>query len=339
MLFAKNISEDICFSGFCIRFRPNREIVDPSYLFYMLKSAYCKKQYTPSQQTNITNLSQEALGGVMVPMLESTEEQSQAVKILVDIDSKLDINNHICNELEAMAKTLYEYWFVQFDFPDKKGNPYRTSGGEMEWNKTLGRKIPKGWEAVCLSHVMRCETDSINTKSFPEALMEHYSIPAYDDGCYPSFELGNEIDSGKYVVPKDAILVSKLNPHFKRVWDPLRISDMAICSTEFMVFVTEDREIRPFCHSVLNSENYYQYLVKNAISSTGSRKRVQPETAAKYYFPFPDYEIVERFTKLYAPILKKQKSIYKENYELSKVRDDLLPVITNRQAIITVRKN
>lgn len=75
------------------------------------------------------------------------EEQETLISSVYAIDSKIRLNDRICSELEAMAKSLYDYWFVQFDFPDGNGKPYRTSGGEMEWNEQLKREIPKGWEA------------------------------------------------------------------------------------------------------------------------------------------------------------------------------------------------
>ena len=151
-MYIYGITEPICYSGFCIAFRPDVTLVCPEYLFYALRAPFCKKQYSYSQQTNITNLSQGVLGAVEVP-IPDLDTQRKLDKILFALDQKISLNTHICSELESMAKTLYDYWFVQFDFPDENGRPYRASGGEMVWNPQLKREIPKGWESGKLSDI------------------------------------------------------------------------------------------------------------------------------------------------------------------------------------------
>ena len=151
-MYIYGITEPICYSGFCIAFRPDVTLVCPEYLFYALRAPFCKKQYSYSQQTNITNLSQGVLGAVEVP-IPDLDTQRKLAKILFALDQKISLNTHICSELESMAKTLYDYWFVQFDFPDENGRPYRASGGEMVWNPQLKREIPKGWESGKLSDI------------------------------------------------------------------------------------------------------------------------------------------------------------------------------------------
>ena len=78
--------------------------------------------------------------------------QDKIVKVLDDLDAKIELNNKINAELEAMARTLYEYWFVQFDFPDENGKPYKSSGGKMAYNEQLKREIPEGWEVKTLTN-------------------------------------------------------------------------------------------------------------------------------------------------------------------------------------------
>ena len=151
-MYIYGITEPICYSGFCIAFRPDVTLVCPEYLFYALRAPFCKKQYSYSQQTNITNLSQGVLGAVEVP-IPDLDTQRKLAKILFALDQKISLNTHICSELESMAKTLYDYWFVQFDFPDENGRPYRASGGEMVWNPQLKREIPKGWEAGTIGQI------------------------------------------------------------------------------------------------------------------------------------------------------------------------------------------
>src|SRR6185369_1309549 len=97
--------------------------------------------------------------------------QDKIVSVLSALDTKIDLNNRINAELEAMAKTLYDYWFVQFNFPDKNGKPYKSSGGKMVWNKELKREIPEGWEVKKLGTVLDTSlggTPSTHNKSFWE---------------------------------------------------------------------------------------------------------------------------------------------------------------------------
>ena len=332
-MFIREVKEPVCYSGFCIALRPNVDVVYPEYLFYVLRAPFCKKQYSYSQQTNITNLSQGVLGDVDVPV-PNFDTQRKLVKILTDLDLKIMGNTHICAELEAMAKTLYDYWFTQFDFPDAEGKPYRTSSGEMVWNDQLKREIPKGWGAGTVSDLMKIENTLVDPKKFGNAVMEHYSIPAFDVDHCPAYEEANTIESGKYAVDPECILTSKLNPHFKRLWDPYCDTDNAICSTEFIAYRPREVWTRPFCYAVLNSDTFFAHMTSKATASTGSRKRIQPDVSASFKLPIPDEGTMRSFVELYGPIMEKQKALHKENRELTKLRDWLLPMLMNGQATV-----
>lgn len=261
------------------------------------------------------------------------EEQKTLISSVYAIDNKIRLNDRICSELESMAKALYDYWFVQFDFPDENGEPYRTAGGEMVWNEQLKREIPKGWSPIEYSELVDIENSSINPSSFGETVMEHYSIPAFDEDCMPTLDTADTIQSGKYRVLKESFLVSKLNPQFKRIWNPYCLTDNAICSTEFMVYKPKDITLRPICYAIANSNGFYNHMVSKAISSTGSRKRIQPDVSIQYSLAFPlDRFIVDRFCSHYSPIMEKIKKARLENYELKKLRDWLLPMLMNGQA-------
>lgn len=136
----------------CIRIRC-RENINPHYLSHYLKLAHVKKQINSSAVgSTMASLNVDILKDIMV-ILPDIFVQNQIESILSVLEEKIEINSQICVELEAMAKTLYDYWFVQFDFPDENGRPYRTSGGEMVWNAQLKREIPKGWNVGKLSDI------------------------------------------------------------------------------------------------------------------------------------------------------------------------------------------
>ncbi len=147
-----DLNEKSLYSGFCIRARLKTDDFLPLFLAYYTRTNFFKSAITSVAGTNINNLNQDILGNIMIPHY-SIDIQKSIVAVLTSIDEKIAINNRINAELEAMAKTLYDYWFVQFDFPDANGKPYKTSGGRMEYNATLKREIPAGWAVNTLSQI------------------------------------------------------------------------------------------------------------------------------------------------------------------------------------------
>ena len=322
------------YSGFTKRLRPlTTGIAYDKYLAFYLRGYLFRKAVTNNAFMTLRASFNEDIFSFLSLYLPDYQEQVKIGDMLYNMEQKIQLNKQICAELEAMAKTLYDYWFVQFDFPDGNGRPYRTSGGEMVWNEQLKREIPKGWRCVALSDFISVENSSVNPATLGTEIMEHYSIPAYDDNFYPAFEQADTIQSGKYQVCKNSILVSKLNPQFKRIWDPFCISENAICSTEFMVYISHKDCLRPFCFAHANSDGFYRHMVSKAISSTGSRKRIQPDVSLMYQFAAPNTDVLlSTFSARYCPIMDKIKQVRLENYELQKLRDWLLPMLMNGQA-------
>ena len=140
-----------------IRVKDNR--INPTWLYYYFMSPEWKvfiANHTVKGST-VDRISVEAFPSYKIPLIER-QKQDDIVKILKSIDDKIENNKRICSELESMAKTLYDYWFVQFDFPDENSKPYRTSGGEMVWNAQLKREIPKGWEVKNIDNLTKVVT-------------------------------------------------------------------------------------------------------------------------------------------------------------------------------------
>ncbi len=135
--------------------------------------------------------------------------QKKDIKKNQIIEHSIEINETVQRDIDTTIALLYKFWFVQYDFPNEKGRAYCQNDGEMEWNDSLKRNIPKGWTAITLEEISQIVTDSITPD--PKIVYEHYSIPAYDDSKYPVFDQGSSIDSNKYIVPLNGILVSKLN--------------------------------------------------------------------------------------------------------------------------------
>ena len=317
----------------CIRVRMNGEI-NSRFISHYLKLDRVKKQINSSSVgSTMASLNTDILSRIQI-VLPSLKQQNNIEAVLSVFENKIDLNTRICAKLESMAKTLYDYWFTQFDFPNAEGKPYRSSGGKMVWNEQLKREIPHGWEVGTIDSILAIDNNSVDPSKLGDTIMEHYSIPAFDDGKYPVYEPANTIESGKYAVNRECILTSKLNPHFKRLWDPYCDTDNAICSTEFIVYRPRDLWTRSYCYAVLNSDSFYAHMVSNATASTGSRKRIQPDVSASFQLAMPDEQTMRAFVKVYDPILKQLKNLRKENHELASLRDWLLPMLMNGQATV-----
>ena len=133
-----------------LRVRLNNKIIDDNYFFYLFKELISKRITSGSGDSTIPNF--PALDVIKNIEFELPQIliQEKVGKLLSDLDTKIELNTKINAELEAMAKTLYDYWFVQFDFPNENGKPYKTAGGKMVWNEELKREIPEGWEVKML---------------------------------------------------------------------------------------------------------------------------------------------------------------------------------------------
>ncbi len=323
------------FSGFTKRLRTKTQsVVYHRYLAFYLRNNLFRKTITNNAFMTLRASFNEDIFSFLNLYLPEYSEQVKIGDMLFSMEQKVLTNKRICSELEAMAKTLYDYWFTQFDFPDAEGKPYRTSGGAMEWNEQLKREIPKGWEVGAIDSIMAIDNKSVDPSKLGDTIMEHYSIPAFDDGKYPAYEPANTIESGKYAVDQECILTSKLNPHFKRLWDPYCDTENAICSTEFIVYRPRETWTRPYCFAVLNSDEFYAHMVSRATASTGSRKRIQPDVSAAFQIAIPDEKTMRSFVALYDPVMKQLKNLRKENYELAKLRNWLLPMLMNGQAVV-----
>ena len=146
--------EDVLLGYHCALITPNPAIVDGKYLNAFMHTRYIQKYFenNASGSGQRYTLSNDTISNIPV-LLPSIEEQHTIGKLLADLDRKIELNKQINDNLEAMAKQLYDYWFVQFDFPNEEGKPYKSSGGAMVWNEKLKREIPQGWDNGVLADV------------------------------------------------------------------------------------------------------------------------------------------------------------------------------------------
>ena len=315
----------------CALAKPNADILSGKYLNAFLHSDYIKKYF----ELNATGsgmrytLSTETLNNIPI-LAPSLEMQESIGNIFSDIDRKICLNRQINDNLEAMAKQLYDYWFVQFDFPNEDGKPYKSSGGAMVWNEKLKREIPKGWSGVSLKDLALTSRNAITPVE--NEVYQHFSIPSFD--AYGSYSLdnGSDIKSDKFVLQEGQLLVSKLNPWFNRVvWVPKGTN--MIGSTEFVVLNPNNESESGYIYSVIKSPKFIAYCSQAATGTSHSQRRVSPDVLMAFKVVY-EQGVVQKYGCLIEKIQKQQAELLSEIAMLTKQRDELLPLLMNGQASV-----
>lgn len=252
-------------------------------------------------------------------------EQRQIASILASLDDKIELNRKMNKTLEDMGKTLFKRWFVNFEFPNENGKPYKSNGGEMV-NSELG-EIPQGWTIKDLGEIFEINTKSVNPSKFPDKVFWHFSIPSYDQYGSPTLEAGITIKSNKTQIQDRSILVSKLNPKQEvRIWSVYSDSwgGNAISSTEFINFVPDGKDWA-FANFLFRNDDFYNRFADMSTGSTGSRQRVRPTEAKNLNFVYPGEHVRLLFNSVIEPVLVEIDKNVRETMKLIELRDSLLP--------------
>lgn len=306
-----------------------KENIDERFLYYLSISPEFRKQAISLMEgtSGRKRVNENALkiSDFLIPDLE---EQRKIANILSAIDDKIQTNNQINQELEAMANSLYDYWFIQFDFPDQNGKPYKSSGGKMVYHPELKREIPEGWGVEKLSSLLEIGRETINPIKTPKEEFKYYSIPEFDTTGTYSLERGESIKSNKFKVEKNDLLVSKLNPWFNRVI--YNLEENAISSTEFIVWKTFNRFEKNFLYQVATSEGFIEYCTRFATGTSNSHKRVSPDIMVGFQIPF-EKTYIQKFGEITGSIRTQVLQNNEQNQELTQLRDWLLPMLMNGQ--------
>jgi len=309
--------------------KPKKDRLESYYLMYLLKHLNKLNVFNKiSAGSTVFSVPMKSLEDLKI-QIHKLPEQIKISNVLKTLDFKIELNNRINAELEAMAKTLYDYWFVQFDFPDKKGKPYKTSGGKMVWNEELKREIPEGWEVKELQEITAVSNESVNPMDFPDKEFKYYSIPGFDESGTFKIEKGIEIRSNKYSIKNTDVLVSKLNPWFSRVIYSTDDSDL-ISSTEFVVWRTENIAIKNYMYMIARDASFVTFCTKSASGTSNSHKRVNPTVMMKYQIVF-NVAIATLFGNTLGGAIKLLAKNKIENQKLTELRDWLLPMLMNGQ--------
>ncbi len=235
----------------------------------------------------------------------SISEQRKIVNILETIRKKIELNSRINENLEQQAQALFKSWFIDFE-------PFDGA-------------TPSTWKRGILGDIATISTASFSPLKNPDVTVEHYSIPAYDEKQYPVFEIASGIKSNKYLVSPTSVLISKLNPDTKRIWRPYCLSELPICSTEFIVYEPNNPSERDYVYSVIDSDSFSKFLCSHTTGSTNSRQRAVPSVTLNYELLIPDSGTIEHFCSIVSPMYDLMKKGAIESQKLATLRDQLLP--------------
>ena len=289
----------------------NESLLDKDFAFYLISSACVKQQLSAAaQQTKIRHTSPDKIKECTV-WIPSLDVQKRIGRILTDIDNKIAINRQINDNLEAMAKQLYDYWFVQFDFPNEEGKPYKSSGGAMVWNDKLKREIPQGWDFCFLEDLLTIRNGR-----------DHKHLA---DGIYPVYGSGGEMRKvSEYLYDGESVLMPR-----KGSLNNIMYVNEAFWTVDTM-FYSEMK--------LSNCAKYIYYTIKDIdFTRWNSGTGVPSMTSSTLYsikLVKPQNEKLKKFDEMISPLFEHMKQISEQNVVLTKQRDELLPLLMNGQASV-----
>lgn len=306
------------YSGFTKRLRPKREgIAYHKYLAFYLRGYLFRKAVTNNAFMTLRASFNEDIFSFLYLYLPPYEEQVKIGDLLYRMEQKIQLNKRIIAELEAMAKTIYDYWFVQFDFPNATGKPYRSSGGKMVWNEKLKREIPKGWKP-CLIDDLLDKTPNTKRIQSSDYLLEG-SIPVIDQSTYLIAGYTDEASAlikttnGAIVFGDHTRIVKFIGFDFARGADGTQ------------VLISNNTNNMP---QLL----FYYSILKIDLSNYGYARHFK--FLKDSLIVLPDEEVAQQFNEKVEPLHKMISHIIFQNLELTKLRDWLLPMLINGQVSV-----
>ena len=318
-----------------------KESIDERFLYYLSISPEFRKQAISLMEgtSGRKRVNENALkiSDFLIPDLE---EQRKIANILSAIDDKIQINNQINQELEAMAKTLYDYWFVQFDFPDQNGKPYKSSGGKMVYNPELKREIPEGWgveklkDKLSVSRGISYKTENIKDNiGIPMINLASIGISRNYKSSGLKFFNG-EYSKEKIVSGGDLLIAcTDLTRNADIVGSPIIVPFDEQKYLFSMDLAKIDSKVdyinKYYLYSTLRTEHYHNYIKKWASGTNVLHLNI--DGMGWYSIAIPPMNLQEEYSKIILNFSKKTNNNIQQNQELTQLRDWLLPMLMNGQ--------
>ena len=305
------LTKPMAFNQSCFGLRGKKNKLDTDYLYYWLKN-YVDVLLNKSQGSVFNTINLSTFDDIKIE-LPSIADQRKISNLLTLLDDKIEINNQINQELEAMAKTLYDYWFVQFDFPDQNAKPYKSSGGKMVYHPELKREIPEGWgvESVgnLLDKVTKAEKIENNSIEFIGEIPVIDQSQKYIAGFTNNENAILQPQDGHVIFGDHTRVVKYINFDYARGADGTQvlISNNENISNVLLYHMIEDFDLSNYGYA-----RHFKFLKEKTVI-------------------VPDKEVSSKFETQANVIYEKIKNNIFENQELTQLRDWLLPMLMNGQ--------
>ena len=307
--------------------------VTNQFLYYFLQT----NPFITTNGSTIKRLYNDNLRDTKIPNVPSIQQQNQITDILGALDKKIQINNQINQELEAMAKTLYDYWFVQFDFPDQNGKPYKSSGGKMVYNPELKREIPEGWGVEKLGELIELERGVTYAKS---DIVEKTTKDAI--GVLRATNItGNVMDlndlvyltkdkiNNKQIIKQNETLIvmsSGSKEHLGK--NAINYYEEVIGFGAFCSKIVP-KKYSTYINTFLQSSEFKGYLLKQSMGT--NINNLTNSDILDCRIILPKEEILDKFENMVEKNIRLISNNYIQNKELTQLRDWLLPMLMNGQ--------
>lgn len=323
-----------CFAQDMVAFRCDPKKIDYQYLFAVLRSDYIQRKIENFHVgLVIPHFKKGDLDNLLIPRMATRDEELAVGQLYLTLSKKIDCNNRINVELEAMVKTLYDYWFVQFDFPDAHGKPYRSSGGKMVYNATLKREIPVGWRQSTIGDTFTTHLGGTPSRArkdywFPEEI--NWLSSGENPGTFvvaPDERISKAglANSAAKLLPKGTVVLSIVRH--------LRASILGIeaATNQSVVGILETEEIK---HCFI-----YPYLIGEiprlmALRTGAQQPHINKGVLDESLLVLPDEDTLSAYTRLAAPMFLQMGALYEQNQHLAQLRDWLLPLLMNGQVTV-----
>lgn len=329
-----NFDESVFLGQRVVQYRVNPERLTSEFLLYSFLSPDLQYQFGrhDSSGSTVSHIRVPDCLKFEIP-LPSLEEQKKIAAVLSAIDAKIDCNNHINAELEAMAKMLYDYWFVQFEFPDANGKPYKASGGKMVYNATLKREIPEGWKHSTIGETFKTHLGGTPSRDI-DAYWEPGEVSWLSSGENPStfvvapdenISMLGLRNSPAKLLPQGTVILSIVRH--------LRASILGIeaATNQSVVGIVEAEKLK---HCFI-----YPYLVREiprlmALRTGAQQPHINKGVLDESLLVIPDDATLNVYTSKASSLFSQIQNNLLQNQQLAQLRDWLLPLLMNGQVTV-----
>lgn len=297
--------------------RPDSE--SAKYLYWLLRTPHYRA-YCAGCATGTTTVALSRDDFLRYPVPPMSNKSLHLVALFEAIEARIELNRRMNRTLESIARAIFKSWFIDFDRAQE-----RMGDGEV------GRKAERSGAAsrcprtVPLSDLAAVSRVLVPPEEFCDEFVDHYSIPAFDEGRMPAIESGGAIKSSKFAIPSGSVLVSRLNPRIPRVWLPRIRKYRAVCSTEFLVLTPKRGVTVEYLHALLDSRLFAEELASRVTGTSGSHQRVRPADALDIPVPRTGAASVYEYSAIVRPVLERVGQLREDRENLAEIRDRLLP--------------